>query len=93
MLDGIARNGLPPQKDMKAVRVSSIIFSILYFVFAMPPIFVFAEADDAPGAILIGAALGMVPLGAAATIAILERIVKAAMPRRGERKVNAASGF
>jgi succinate dehydrogenase hydrophobic anchor subunit len=93
MLQGIDRDGLPSQKDMKAVRVSSIIFSIFYFVFAMPSIFMFAEADDAPGAIFIGAALGMIPIGAAAAIAILERIVKAAMPRRGERKPAAVSGL
>ena len=92
MLSGIDREGLPPQKSMKAVKVSSVIFSILYFVVAMPAIFVFAEADDAPGVILLGTAVGMLPIGAAATIAILERIVKAAMPRRGERKAPTTNG-
>jgi len=92
MLNGIDREGLPPQKSMKAVRVSSVIFTILFFVAAMPAIYVFAEAKDAPGVILLGTALGVLPMGAAATIAVLEHIVKAAMPRRGERKPPAANG-
>ena len=92
MLSGVDREGLPPQKSMKAVRVSSVIFSVLYFVVAMPAIFVFAKADDAPWVIiLLATAVGMLPIGAAATIAILERIVKAAMPRRGERKAPATN--
>jgi hypothetical protein len=62
---------------MKAIRASSIIFTILYFVSAMPVIFVAADADDAPGAILIGALLTAFPLGSAAAITVLERIVDA----------------
>jgi hypothetical protein len=92
MLNGIDREGLPPQKSMKAVRVSSVIFTILFFVAAMPAIYVFAEADDAPEVILLGTALGVLPMAAAAIIAILERIVKVAMPRRGERKPPSANG-
>ena len=92
MLNGIDREGLPPQKSMKAVRVISIIFTILFFVAAMPAIYVFSEAKDTPGVILLGTALGVLPMCAAATIAVLERIVKAAMPRRGERKPPAANG-
>jgi len=92
MLDSIDREELPSKKNMGAVRSSSVIFSVLYLVFPMPVAFVMAEADDAPGAMLIGAALVIIPLGAAAAMAILERIVEAAMPRRGERKSAAANG-
>jgi len=86
MLNAIDGDALPPQKCMKAIRVGSIVFGILYFVFAMPVIFMLADADDAPGAILIGVAMEIFPIGSAAVIAILEPIVKAAMPRMGERK-------
>jgi succinate dehydrogenase hydrophobic anchor subunit len=92
MLNSIDRDELPTQRSMKAIRVSSIIFTVLFFVAAMPAIYVLAEVNDAPGAILLGTALGVLPMAAAAIIAILERIVKAAMPRRGERKHPSANG-
>ena len=74
LLNVIDKNGTLAAKNLKAIRLSSIIFGILYFVFAMPIIFLAAEADDAPGAILIGAFLGALPFGVAAVAAIFERM-------------------
>ena len=74
LLDSIDRNGTLPAKNLKVIRCCAITFGILYFVFAMPIIFLAAEADDAPGAILIGVFLGTLPIGVAAAAAILERI-------------------
>jgi len=62
--------------NLKAIRISTIVFSILYFLFAMPIIFLAAEADDAPGLILAGAFLDLFPIGIAAFAAVLERICK-----------------
>jgi hypothetical protein len=73
LLDNIDRSGILSAKNLKMIRLCAIMFSVLYFVFAMPIIFLAAEADDAPGAILIGAFLGTLPIGVAAVAAILER--------------------
>jgi hypothetical protein len=74
LLNGVDRHGTLSTKNLRAIRLSAIAFSVLFYVSAMPVIFLFAEADDAPGAILIGAFLGMLPVSAAAGAAILERI-------------------
>ena len=74
LLNSIDRNGTLAAKNLKAIRLSAILFSILYFIFAMPIIFLAAQADDAPGLILIGAFLGTLPIGVAAVAAILEKV-------------------
>jgi hypothetical protein len=76
VLDSIDRTGALPAKNLKMIRFSTIVFTILFFIFAMPVIFLAADADDAPGAILIGAFIGSLPLGVAAVAAILERILQ-----------------
>jgi hypothetical protein len=74
LLNGIDRDGTLAAKNLKMIRFSAIIFTALYFISAMPIIFLAADADDAPGLILIGAFVGTLPLGVAAAAAILERI-------------------
>jgi hypothetical protein len=74
LLGSIDRNGTFSAKNLKMIRFSAVIFTVLYFVSAMPIIFLAAEAGDAPGAILIGAFAGTLPIGVAAVAAILERI-------------------
>jgi len=74
LLNSIDRDGTLAVKSLKVIRMCAIMFGALYFIFAMPIIFLAAEADDAPGAILIGAFLGTLPIGVAAVAAILERM-------------------
>lgn len=74
LLNGVDRERRLSVKNLKAIRFSAIAFSVLYFLSAMPVIYLFAEVDDAPGAILIGAFLGALPIGVAAVATILERI-------------------
>jgi hypothetical protein len=74
LLNGVDKNGTLATKNLRAIRFSAIAFSVLFYVSAMPVIFLFAEADDAPGAILIGAFLGMLPISIAAFASLLERI-------------------
>ena len=74
LLNTIDRSGALSANNLKAIRLSMVVFSVLFYVFAMPIIFLAAEADDAPGAILIGAFLGTLPLGVAAVASILERM-------------------
>jgi hypothetical protein len=74
LLDGINKDNSLSAKKLKIIRLCSIAFSVLYYLSAMPVIYLFAEADDAPGAILIGAFVGLFPIGVAAFTAVLERV-------------------
>jgi hypothetical protein len=75
LLSGFDRDGSLSAKNLKAIGLSAIVFSVLYFIFAMPIVFLIADADDAPGLVLIGAFVNTLPIGVAALMAILERIV------------------
>ncbi len=75
LLNGIDTDRMLLVKDLRAIRVSSIIFSVLYYLSAMPVIFLFAEVDDAPGLVLVGAFIGTFSIGVAAVAMILERNV------------------
>jgi len=76
LLNGVNKGILFPLKNLKAIRLSAIAFAVLYYLSAMPVIYLAAEAGDAPGLILIGAFLGTLPIGAAAFAAILERVTE-----------------
>lgn len=73
LLNGVDRDGILSAKRLKAIRLSAIVFSVLYAICAMPIAFLVADADDAPGLILIAAFLDSVPIGVAAVASILER--------------------
>lgn len=74
LLNGVDRDGTISAKRLKAIRVSAIVFSVLYALCAMPIVFLAADADDAPGLILGGALLESFPIGIAAVAVILERM-------------------
>ncbi|MDR2889561.1 MAG: DUF2975 domain-containing protein [Lachnospiraceae bacterium] len=76
LLDAIDRDGHLATKNLRAIKRCAIIFSILYFICAMPVVFLNAEIGDAPGLVLIGALLDGIPIGAAAVAAILERVAE-----------------
>ncbi len=73
LLNGIDRDGQLLAKKLKAIRISAIVFSVLYALCAMPIIFLAADANDAPGLILLGMYLVSFPIGAGAIAAILEK--------------------
>lgn len=73
LLTGIARDGAFPKRHLKAIRCAAVVFAALYALFAMPVVYGAADADDAPGLILVGAFLDTIPIGIAAMAAILER--------------------
>ncbi len=77
LLGAVEKTGEIPKAKLKAIRKAAVAFSVLYFIFAMPVIFLAADADDAPGLILVGAFMEIFPLGAAAVCAVLERVDKA----------------
>lgn len=77
LLNSVDRDNTLPANRLRAIRLSAIVFSVLYALCAMPVVFLAAEADDAPGLILLGAVLDAFPLGIAAAAAILERSIAA----------------
>jgi hypothetical protein len=74
LLNGVGKSNTLSIKNLKAIRFSAIMFCVLYFLSAMPVVYLIADADDAPGLILIGAFFGTLPVGVAAFTAVLERI-------------------
>lgn len=73
LLDGVGRNGILAAKRLKAIKLSAVAFAILYFFCLMPIIVLAADADDAPGLVLLGVFLDSFPVGVAAVAEILER--------------------
>jgi hypothetical protein len=76
LLNGINKDNSLSVKKLRIIRLCAITFSVLYFLSAMPVIYLFAEADDAPGVILIGVFLGMFSIGVAAIAAVLEKLTR-----------------
>jgi hypothetical protein len=75
LIGGYNKNNTLSVDCLRKIRNSACVFCVLYFVFAMPIIFFAAEADDAPGLILLGAFLDSIPAGIAAFAYILEKVV------------------
>lgn len=73
LLNGVDRDNTLSAKRLKAIRISAIVFSVLYALCVMPIAFLAADADDAPGLILVAAFFDLIPIGIAAITAILER--------------------
>lgn len=71
---GIDGDGALSTKRLRMIRYCAVVFSVLYFLSAMPIIYLAADADDAPGLILIGAFVNLFPIGVAAGMTVLERI-------------------
>ena len=68
---------------LRNITFSAIAMSVLYWT-CMPLVFVFADLDDAPGAILIGAAIACSPLIVATFAAVLEKLVQSALDMKRE---------
>ena len=75
ILNGMDK-GILQTRNLKIVRISAITFAVLYYLSAMPVIYLAADSGDAPGLILIGAFLGTFPIGVAAFALVLERLSK-----------------
>lgn len=75
MVNEIDRDGKLLATRLRAIQLSAIAFSVLYVIFAMPVIFLAADAEDAPGLILFGMYLTLFPIGTAAFAAILVRVI------------------
>jgi hypothetical protein len=86
LLHNIDKNHAFSEASIKALRnikYCAIVMSVLYWT-CMPLVFVFADLDDAPGAVLIGAALASSPLIVATFVAVLQKLVQNALDMKLE---------
>ncbi|MDR2899535.1 MAG: DUF2975 domain-containing protein [Clostridiales bacterium] len=74
LMGGYSKNNVLSLDCLRKIRNACMVFCVLYFIFAMPIIFFAAEADDAPGLILFGAFLDLIPMSIAAFSYILEKL-------------------
>lgn len=70
-------------KALRNIKFCAIAMSALYWT-AMPLVFVLADLDDAPGGVLIGAALACSPLVVATFAAVLQKLVQNAVDMKLE---------
>ena len=68
---------------LRKIKFTGVVMSILYWM-AMPLVFVFADLDDAPGAILMWAAIACAPLIVATFAAVLQKLVQHAIDIKSE---------
>lgn len=86
LLHYIDKNNAFSELSVKALRnitYAAIAMSILYMT-AMPMVAVFAELDDAPGAILMAFAFACSPLIIATFAAVLQKLVQNAIDLKAE---------
>ncbi len=69
---------------LRLIRYCAIAMSVLYAA-CMPLVYVFAELDDAPGVILIGAAITVAPLVVATFAAVLQKLIQSAVDMKSEQ--------
>jgi hypothetical protein len=63
---------------LRNIKYSAVVMSIFYWA-AMPLVFTFADLDDAPGVVIIGAVLASAPLVIATFAAVLQKLVQNAI--------------
>jgi len=68
---------------LRNIKFCAVAMSMLYWV-GMPLVFAFADYDDAPGGVLIGAALASTPLIIATFAAVLQKLVQSALDMKME---------
>lgn len=70
-------------KALRMIKYCAITISILYLA-SMPLFYHIADADDAPGLILIGLAINFAPIVIAVFAAVLEKLLKDAIDMKSE---------
>lgn len=74
----------PSIKTLKNMKISGIIMTLLLYLSSMPMAYLVAEAEDAPGLIIIGFAICSIPLVVAIFIAVLQRLLQEAIDIKSE---------
>lgn len=71
---------------LKNIKYCALAITALYMAF-VPLLFPIADADDAPGLILIGAAISCAPLVVAVFAAVLQRLLQNAIELKSENEL------
>ncbi|NTU99054.1 DUF2975 domain-containing protein [Candidatus Falkowbacteria bacterium] len=70
-------------KALRSIKCCAIIIAVLY-IGGVPLLFPIADADDAPGLIIIGMAIACAPIAIAVLAAILQRLLQDAIDMKSE---------
>jgi len=70
-------------KALRNIKHCAVIIAVLY-VGGVPLLFPIAEADDAPGLVVIGAVIACAPIVVAVFAAVLQRLLQNAMDIKSE---------
>ena len=70
-------------KALKNIKYCAIIVAVFYII-DVPLLFPIAEADDAPGLIIIGAAIACAPIVVAVFAAVLQKLLQSAIDIKSE---------
>ncbi len=89
LLTSIDRNTAFSEMSVKALRTikySAVAMTLCYF-FCMPLVFVVAQYDDAPGAVLFGMAFACSPLVIAVFAAVLQKLLQNVIAIKSENEL------
>ena len=86
LLNYIDRNKAFSEDSVKALKVIKrcAAFASVLFVGGVPLLYPFAEVDDAPGVLLVGAVIACIPVAVAVFAAILQKLFQAAIDIKSE---------
>lgn len=71
-------------KALKSIKYHCLAICVLYMLGIMPVVYCIAEIDDAPGLILMGFAVGLVPIVVSTFAAILQKLLREAIDMKSE---------
>lgn len=71
---------------LRRIKYCALIFSALY-VACLPPFYIFAEDDDAPGVVVIGMAMAFAPIVIAVFAAVLQKLLENAIAIKSENEL------
>lgn len=71
-------------RALRTVKRCGLAIGIIYMAAVMPLAYLFAEADDAPGVIIVGFVLACAPFVVAVFTAVLERLLRNAIDMKSE---------
>lgn len=72
---------------LKSIKLCAAVVSILLLIGLMPPTYLLAQAEDAPGLVLMGMAFSLVPLVISTFAAVLQRLLREAIAMKSENEL------
>ncbi len=73
-------------KALRTIKYCATVIAALY-IGGVPLLFPIADADDAPGLLLVGAAIACAPVAVAVFAAVLEKLLRSALEIKSENEL------